>query len=122
MSGTVIASAFGLVAIVFIGVGAALLRWAPPPSAAWGAAFHVVWLPAAAEALVVTLFAALWFGSLGSGGWVVLFLLVGALAGGADRWTRRRLAGGHAREDLKLLTVTLLKYVVAGGLCAWLLT
>jgi hypothetical protein len=33
----------------------------------------------AIEALLLTLFAGLWFGSLGSGGDVLLFLLVGAL-------------------------------------------
>jgi len=31
------------------------------------------------EALLLTLFAGLWFGSLGSGGWLLLFFLTGAL-------------------------------------------
>jgi hypothetical protein len=131
---TPVVLAFTLVAIVFIAVGAASVRWAtggwgvggggssPPSLATWGAAVRVVWLPAAAEALVVALFAALWFGSLGSGGWVTLFLLVGALAGGADRWTRRRLLGTSARGDLKLFVASLLRYLVAGGVCAWCLT
>lgn len=134
MSLTPIGIAFAIVALVFIGVGAASVRWAtggwgvgvggssPPPPATWGTAVRVVWLPAAAEALVVALFAALWFGSLGSGGWVVLFLLVGALAGGADRWTRRRLLGASGRGELKLFVASLLKYLVAGGVCAWCLT
>jgi len=132
---TPIGIAFCLVAVLFIAFGAASVRWVggawgvgvgvsspPPPSLAWGAAVRVVWLPAAAEALVVALFAALWFGSLGSGGWVILFLLVGALAGGADRWTRRRLLGASGRGELKLFVASLLKYLVAGGVCAWCLT
>lgn len=136
MSGTVIAYTFALVAIVFVGVGAASLCWSagvwgggvvgggssPAVPAGFRAAVRVVWLPAAAEALLVTLFAALWFGSLGSGGWVLLFLLVGALAGGTDRWTRRRLLGGRRRDDVRALVASLLKYLVAGGLCAWFLT
>jgi hypothetical protein len=36
-------------------------------------------LTTAVEGLLLTLFAGLWFGSLGSGGAVLLFLLVGAL-------------------------------------------
>jgi len=135
---TPIVIAFVIVALVFIAAGAASLRWAgggwgvgvgvssPPPRPTWGDAVRAVRLPAAAEALVVTLFAALWFGSLGSGGWVVLFLLVGALAGGADRWVRRRLAAAvppaPAADDLKLLALTLARYLAAGGLCAWCLT
>ncbi|HXY19632.1 MAG TPA: hypothetical protein VEH83_06510 [Gemmatimonadales bacterium] len=135
MSLTPIAIAFGLVAAVFIAFAAASVRWeseawgssiggkpAPPPPAGWTAAIRVVWLPAAVEALVVVLFAALWFGSLGSGGWVTLFLLVGALAGGADRWTRRRLLGTPARDDLRQFLASLLRYLVAGGVCAWCLT
>ena len=131
---TPVGIAFALVALVFIGAAAASLRWAggawglgvggssPPIQPTWGAAIRVVRLPAAAEALVVTLFAALWFGSLGSGGWVTLFLLVGALAGGADRWTRSRLLGAPAGDALRLLAASLLKYLVAGGVCAWCLT
>jgi len=131
---TPVGIAFGLVALVFVAVGAASVRWmpggwglgvgvsSPPPRPVWAEAVRAVWLPASAEALAVSLFAALWFGSLGSGGWVTLFALVGALAGGADRWTRRRLLRGSGRDDLKLFVASLLKYLAAGGLCAWCLT
>ena len=135
MSLTPIVTAFGLVAVVFIAFAAASVRWAsgawgaglggspaPPPPAGWKAAIRVVWLPAAVEALLVVLFAALWFGSLGSGGWVTLFLLVGALAGGPDRWTRRRLLGTPARDDVRHFVASLLRYLVAGRVCAWCLT
>jgi hypothetical protein len=88
----------------------------------WGALGRAVWLPAAAEALVLTLFAALWFGSLGHGGWVLLFLLLGALVSGADRWTRRRLAGAPPAHDARWFVVGLLKYLAAGAACSWLLS
>ena len=135
MSLTPIGIAFGLVAVVFIAMGAASVRWVSgrwgfrvgetsplPTPLAWGSALRAVWLPAAVEALALTLLASLWFASLGSGGWVVLFLLVGALAGGADRWTRSRLLGAPAGDALRLLAASLLKYLVAGGVCAWCLT
>jgi hypothetical protein len=132
---TSIAIAFGMVAVVFVAIGAASVRWvsggrgpgaggSSPPTAplAWGAAIRIAWLPAAAEALLLTLLATLWFGSLGSGGWVWVFLLLGALAGGGDRWLRQRLAGGPAWRDIRLFAAGLLKYLLAGGLCAWCLT
>ena len=37
------------------------------------------WPRLALEAVLLTLFAALWFASLGHGGWVLLFLLLGLL-------------------------------------------
>jgi len=81
-----------------------------------------VWLPATAEALVLTLLAALWFGSLGHGGWVLVFLMLGALAGGGDRWLRHRLLGTPAGAELKLFAAGLLKYLLAGWLSAWCLS
>ncbi len=70
------------------------------------------------EAVLLTLLAALWFGSLGHGGWVLLFLLLGAMTEWAAR-TRGAsrllpgaipgLLGGAART------------VVAGGLLRWIL-
>jgi hypothetical protein len=88
----------------------------------WGGLLRAVWLPATAEALVLTLLAALWFDSLGHGGWWLPFLLVGALASGADRWARRRLEGTSAGRDLRWLAVGLLKYLAAGMVCAWRLS
>jgi len=130
--------AFVLVAALFVLVGAASVRWmtwdagtgvpspgaqpATPSPVAWPAAFRAAWLPATAEALLLTLLAALWFGSLGHGGWVLLFLLLGALAGSADRWLRRRLEGAPGRAVLWYFLAALLKYLVAGGLCVWWLT
>ena len=128
--------AFVLVAVMFIAVGAALVRWTsrgprtgdrapdpgPRPPIDWGPTIRVSWLPATAEALALTLLAALWFGSLGHGGWVLVFLLLGAIAGGGDRWLRHRVLGTPAVAELKLFAVTLLKYLLAGWLCAWFLS
>jgi hypothetical protein len=73
-----------------------------------------------AEAVVVTLFASLWFDSLGAGGWWLLFLLVGLLVAFPRRlvmWRyveppRRRALLAHASLDVA-------RYVAAGGILAW---
>ena len=71
-----------------------------------------------AEAAVVTLFAALWFDSLGTGGWWLLFFLVGLLVAFPRRlvmWQyveRRRGLLAHASLDVA-------RYVGAGALLAW---
>ena len=69
------------------------------------------------EAGLLTLFASLWFDSLGGGGWWLLFLLIGALAtiprwwpAGAELPRRARAAGACA---------DLARYVVAGAILAW---
>lgn len=59
----------------------------------------------AGEALLVTLFGGLWFGSLGAGAWWLVFLLVGALR----EWPIR-----SPREAARVL-----RLVGAGGLLAW---
>jgi hypothetical protein len=73
-----------------------------------------------AEAGVVTLFASLWFDSLGAGGWWLLFFLVGLLVAFPRRlvmWRhveppRRRHLLAHAGLDVA-------RYVTAGALLAW---
>jgi hypothetical protein len=73
-----------------------------------------------AEAGVVTLFASLWFDSLGAGGWGVLFILVGMLVAFPRRlvmWQhvdapRRRHLLAHAWLDVA-------RYGAAGALLAW---
>lgn len=69
------------------------------------------------EAALLTLLASLWFDSLGSGGWWLLFLLVGALATiphwlsrGAELPRRARAVGACA---------DLARYVMAGAILAW---
>ena len=82
---------------------------------------RTVWPGATFEALILTLVAALWFGSLGHGGWVILFVLLGALPAG-DRWARRALAGAPTGGEATAFVASLLKYLFAGLGCAWLLT
>lgn len=67
------------------------------------------------EALVLTLWAALWFGSLGSGGWWLLFVLIGVVAIG-PRWL-----SAFDRSRLVELLADLARYVVAGAILAWIL-
>ena len=72
------------------------------------------------EAAVVTLFASLWFDSLGAGGWWLLFFLVGLLVAFPRRlvmWQhveppRRRALLAHASLDVA-------RYVAAGAILAW---
>ena len=67
------------------------------------------------EALVLTLWAALWFGSLGSGGWWLLFVLIGVVAIG-PRWLN-----GFGRSRLLEVLADLARFVVAGAILAWIL-
>ena len=59
------------------------------------------------EALLLTLLGALWFGSLGAGGWWLVFGLIGALR----EWP------GSTSTGVSLLRVV--RTLVAGGLLAW---
>ena len=112
---------------------AALFALAPPVGYAWNDAAAeraVVWCFnrwelgwRLAEAGVVTLFASLWFDSLGAGGWWLLFFLVGLLVAFPRRlvmWRyveppRRRHLLAHAGLDVA-------RYVAAGALLAWRLS
>ena len=67
----------------------------------------------AIEAAALTLFASLWFDSLGHGGWWLLFAIVGVLVG------VQRLAQGEPRTELRGLAVDLARYVAAGAILAW---
>ncbi|HEX4602212.1 MAG TPA: hypothetical protein VH116_12515 [Gemmatimonadales bacterium] len=76
------------------------------------------------EAAVVTLFASLWFDSLGHGAWWLVFLLVGlmvSLAQGAGASARAPGARGlpDERRALWWTIRETIRYVVAGGLLAW---
>jgi hypothetical protein len=65
-----------------------------------------------AEAGVVTLFASLWFDSLGSGGWWLPFLLVGLLVA-------LRASTFPRRTTLLLAVTDTVRYLGAGALLAW---
>lgn len=64
------------------------------------------------EAVVVTLLGSLWFDSLGSGGWWLLFLLIGLLAAYPLRW-------GKPKRELVVGLMDTARYVVAGAILAW---
>ncbi len=74
----------------------------------------------AAEALVFTLFAALWFASLGAGGWVWIFGLLGVLIAGAERSQRIALLRSQSRDEVAGFVGGVVKYLAAGGLLAYL--
>ena len=96
-----IAFAWALVAVVFLAAG----RLGRRPQTRGAIALRL------AEALILTLLAALWFGSLGHGSWLLVFLLLGALAAGADRQSADRSWGAFLLD--------LGRYVAAGALLAW---
>jgi hypothetical protein len=110
-------------------LGRLVLAWVPVAlwlaGARWlserprGAALRgrrVAW--AAAEAGALTLFASLWFDSLGSSGWVLVFVLVGLAAGFSTRLGDLD-SGAPARHALLLVLMDAARYVAAGGILAW---
>lgn len=110
MSLTTLSLGFAPVAVLFLVAG-----WATNGRTLNRAAVIVL----LAEALVLTLFAALWFGSLGHGGWFLVFLLLGALVAGADRGLRFALLRSARGEELRRFGLGVAKYLVAGALLAW---
>ena len=97
--------AYAAVAALFIGVA-----WAAGHRERGNA------VASAAEALVLTLLGALWFASLGSGGWVPVFLLLGVLGSGV--WTSARATPGGGRPALwlRVTIVAAIRYLAAGFL------
>ena len=68
------------------------------------------------EAFVLTLLGALWFASIGQGGWVLVFAFIGALASGTDRWLAAVGKGATLRPLIRLTLLAAIRYVAAGGL------
>ena len=77
----------------------------------------------AGEALLLTLFGALWFGSLGSGAWWLVFGLVGALREWPDLPDTAARAKGRPspRRGPVGRVVRTLRVLGAGGILAWLI-
>jgi hypothetical protein len=71
------------------------------------------------EAGVLTLLAALWFGSLGTGGWPTVFLLLGLLVAVPERGLRSAFLRSWTRSDLGFAFLDAARYVAAGALLAW---
>jgi hypothetical protein len=113
-------------AIATLGIARLVARVARPPSPSpfprrpgmWARAELSVIRWRMVEAALLTLVASLWFDSLGSGGWWLLFLLVGALAT-IPTW----LPTHPEREPTRLLLVgacaDLARYLLAGAILAW---
>jgi hypothetical protein len=101
-------------AAVWVGRRAAGRTWPPQGRAA---ARALGWT--AAEAAVLTLFASLWFDSLGSGGWWLLFLLLGLLVAFPIRLEDILTGVVSRRAGLALAIADTSRYLVAGALLAW---
>jgi len=81
-----IALGWALVALLFLAWDRLAHRVAPPSTPP---SFSARLTPAVVESLLLSLFAGLWFGSLGSGGALLLFLVVGLLMEIPHRLRRR---------------------------------
>ncbi|MBW8772292.1 MAG: hypothetical protein JF590_03215 [Gemmatimonadetes bacterium] len=92
-------------------LGARRLRPGSPPPR---------YLLEAAEAVLLTMFAALWFASLGHGGWWVLFVVVGLLVEGPVRLRHRGDLAAEPQAWRPLLLGTL-RLLGAGALLSLLL-
>jgi len=101
--------AFGRILLAWVVVGLWLAVWAFGERRMTGARTpsRAELAPVAGEALLLSLFAGLWFGSLGSGAWWLVFLLLGGLMA----WPVRSVVGA----------ARIARIVVAGALLAWTL-
>jgi hypothetical protein len=75
------------------------------------------------EAILLTLLASLWFDSLGSGEWWLIFILVGFLAAvPAQLFSVWKMATRQWLTFAIVVVAELVRYVVAGALLAWRLS
>ncbi|PYO99740.1 MAG: hypothetical protein DMD61_06350 [Gemmatimonadetes bacterium] len=73
------------------------------------------------EALLATLLGSLWFDSLGTGGWWLVFALVGLLVAYPLRWQPLTTAMNDRRRELVVGLMDTARYLVAGAILAWIL-
>lgn len=78
---------------------------------------HSVWMHGG-QALLLVLLAALWFASLGSEEWGLVFLLLGALI----EWRSPRENGRFTGRDVVVLAAGVGRIWVAGAILAWSLS
>ena len=71
------------------------------------------------EAVLATLLGSLWFDSLGSGGWWLLFLLIGLLVAYPVRWQLLMTAASERRWELLVGLMDTARYIGAGAILAW---
>ena len=72
-----------------------------------------------AEALVLALFGALWFSSLGSGGWVIMFLLLGLLMEWPGPLRRGHRNAVPPARRARSTAAGMLRIVGAGAILWW---
>jgi hypothetical protein len=108
-----LALAWALVALWFVAVAWLTERWR-----GWDRMPGRV-VRVSSEALATTLLASLWFDSLGHGGWWLLFLLLGVLAGLPSRWRDAAAGATATRQAVMLALVDAGRYVAAGAMLAW---
>jgi hypothetical protein len=101
----------GFVPVAILFVGLDLVRWRGVRlvAVAWGIG----------EAALATMLGALWFGSLGKGGWLTLFLLVGLLVAWSERGTRVAFLRSAIRPELIGAALVVARYLLAGAVLAW---
>lgn len=71
------------------------------------------------QALLLTLLGALWFGSLGSGEWWLLFGLLGALMESMPRREQRPARGREGWRTAVGWFARVSRIIAAGGILAW---
>jgi hypothetical protein len=97
--------------------------WTRPGKGWVFAKWDVMWR--CAEAGVVTLFASLWFDSLGHGGWWLLFALLGLIVvlarlPGSTTSVAGTPEGGWRRREAVVRTIRdVVRYLLAGAILAW---
>ena len=120
-----------LVVVVFVVVGGVGIRFRnvdpSKPGGHWDFTKRdMMWR--ALEAAFATLFGSLWFDSLGSGGWWLLFLLVGLMVSFARLQGSMRTEPDPAwasrlrRDTIERTVRDILRYVLAGAVLAWRLS
>jgi hypothetical protein len=72
-----------------------------------------------AEALALTLFGALWFGSLGSGGWPLMFGLLGLLMEWPGPLRSGQRSPGTAGRRARLIAGGIIRVIAAGAIMWW---
>ena len=74
-----------------------------------------------AEAFVLVLLAALWFSALGSGGWPLVFGLLGLLMEWPGPLRHGQRAAAGSGPGLRRAGLGIVRVIGAGALCWWLL-
>lgn len=85
-----------------------------------GPRFRAPWATYVSDALLFTLLASLWFASLGSGGWLLLFAMLGLVLEGPGRYRDREGGFDGSRAGIKRLVLGVVR-IVGAGCWLWLI-